>query len=147
MEVSHIASISTAINSSPRSLKTLNPHPSKLNPPLVRRQQCTSSSRPVCRNVSSQKCGVVPRQVNRLNLPMLRANLSSFCSPTPPGAEAAVPERANEVLRRGRPRAVQQRAQAALLQQPRGEVRVRPQAELQVRAEATVPQGIFQKLL
>ena len=35
-----------------------------------------------------------------------------------PDPEAAVPERANQVLRRCRPRAVQQRAQAALLQQP-----------------------------
>ena len=52
-----------------------------------------------------------------------------------------MPERADEVLRRGRARALHQRAQAALLQQPRGEVRVRPKEELQVRAQATVSQG------
>ena len=58
-----------------------------------------------------------------------------------PDPEAAVPERADQVLLHHRARALQQRAQAALLQQPGGEVRVRANTELSVGAPETVSQG------
>ena len=50
-------------------------------------------------------------------------------------------ERADQVLLDHRARALQQRAQAALLQQPGGEVRVRAKTELSVGAPETVSQG------
>ena len=67
MEVSQTASISTTanVNSYPRSPKALKAHQNNLThwPHILFRQQCSTSSRPVCRNVPTQKCGVVPRQV------------------------------------------------------------------------------------
>ena len=64
--------------------------------------------------------------------------LKCFSNPDP---EAAVPERADQVLLDHWARALHQRAQAALLQQPGGEMRVRANTELSVGAPETVSQG------